>query len=81
LPDAHALPIFTSAAVGGDHGTPAVEAMEGFGVLRACALAGVPVVEVRVISNVIGEADRSLWQVDEALEVLGAAVDALLATR
>jgi futalosine hydrolase len=77
LPASLALPILTSATVGGDHRTPAVEAMEGFGVLRACALAGVPAVEVRVISNEIGEADRSRWQVAEALDALRAGVDAL----
>jgi futalosine hydrolase len=79
LPGSHALPILTSATVGGDHGTPAVEAMEGFGVLRACALAGVPAIEVRVISNEIGEPDRSRWQVAEALEVLRTTVDTLAA--
>ncbi len=78
LPAARAMPILTSATVGGNHGTPAVEAMEGFGVLRACSLAGIPAVEVRVISNEIGESDRSRWRVDEALEVLRGAVDAFL---
>ena len=36
--------------------------MEGFGVLRAAALAGVPAVEVRVVSNAIGEPDRARWR-------------------
>ena len=41
LPEAHVLPIATCGKVGG--GTDFdVEAMEGFGVLRACELAGVP---------------------------------------
>ena len=48
--------------------------MEGFAVLRACALAGVPAVEVRVVSNEIGEPDRDLWRFDEAF----AALDELL---
>ena len=47
-----------------------VEAMEGFGVLRAAALAGVPAVEVRAISNEIGEPDRSRWQIATALDAL-----------
>jgi futalosine hydrolase len=47
--------------------------MEGFGVLRAAALAGVPAIEVRVISNAIEETDRALWRFDEAF----AAVQAL----
>ena len=54
LPEALALPIGTSATVGGTAGTD-VEAMEGFAVLRACALAGVPAVELRVVANEIEE--------------------------
>lgn len=50
LPNAVALPIATTARVGGGQGYP-VEAMEGFGVLRAASAAGVAAVEVRVISN------------------------------
>jgi futalosine hydrolase len=67
------LPIATCARVGG--GTECdVEAMEGFGVLRACALAGVPAVELRVISNDPAEPDRATWRFDEAFAVLGDAV-------
>ena len=50
LPDAHVLPITSCARVGGG-GECDVEAMEGFSVLRAAELAGVPAVEVRTISN------------------------------
>ncbi len=74
LPDAQSVPIQTSAAVGGacDDKSQAVlvEAMEGFGVLRAAERAGVPAVEVRVVSNEHREADRSLWDLAGALEVL-----------
>jgi nucleoside phosphorylase len=76
LPDAHVLPIGTSARVGGTN-TCDVEAMEGFAVLRACALIGVPAVELRVISNSPDESDRSKWLFDEAFELLGAALDRL----
>jgi futalosine hydrolase len=64
LPDAHVLPIGTSARVGG--GSLEVEAMEGFAVLRAAELAGVAAVEARVVSNELGEEDRSLWRFEEA---------------
>jgi nucleoside phosphorylase len=47
-----------------------VEAMEGFGVLRAAALAGVPAVEVRAVSNEVGEEDRARWDVPAALGAL-----------
>lgn len=79
LPDALALPIGTSAAVGGTLTELRVEAMEGFGVLRACSLAGVPAVEVRGISNEITEADRGRWRIGRALEALAEALPAVLA--
>jgi len=72
LPDAAVAAIGTSAAVG--QGTCDVEAMEGFGVLRACALAGVPAVELRVVSNSPDEADRSKWRFDDAFAALADAV-------
>jgi futalosine hydrolase len=76
LPDAVVAPIGTSASVNGAHGCD-VEGMEGFGVLRACAVAGVPALELRVVSNAIGEPDRAKWRFDEAFELLGAALDRL----
>ena len=77
LPDAVAMPIATSARVGGGSGHR-VEAMEGFGVLRAAERAGVPALEVRVISNDPVETDRSLWRIDDALAVLHATVRTLV---
>ena len=79
LPEAQALPIVTSATVGGGGSELAVEAMEGFAVLRACALAGIPAVEVRAISNEVGEQDRQRWDLPGALRVLAAAIPTLRA--
>lgn len=79
LPHADVVTIGTSAAVGRVRAEISVEAMEGFGVLRAAALAGVPAVEVRAISNTVGEADRGRWRVDDALRALGDAIPALVA--
>jgi nucleoside phosphorylase len=79
LPDALALPIGTSAAVGGTDTGLRVEAMEGFGVLRACAQAGVPAVEIRAISNEITESDRARWRIGRAVEALAEALPAVLA--
>jgi futalosine hydrolase len=80
MPGAIALPIATSASV--SHGPPShefrIEGMEGFGVLRACALAGVPALEVRAVSNDLGERDRSRWMIRRALEVLEDAIPRLL---
>ena len=82
LPHALSLPIGMSAAVGGlsssDSHRVRVEGMEGFAVLRACELAGVPAVEVRAISNQLGETDRVRWRLPRALEALTDALPVLL---
>jgi futalosine hydrolase len=68
--------IGTTGRVAG--GTCTVEAMEGFAVLRAAQLAGVPAVEVRAVSNHV-EDDRAAWRLDEALVVLARALPGLIA--
>jgi futalosine hydrolase len=82
-PRALALPIGTTAAVNGPCSALAetlrVEGMEGFAVLRACALAGVPAVEVRAIANEIDERDRARWQIARGIEALRDALPELLA--
>ena len=77
FPQARVLPIGTSARVGGAAGCD-VEAMEGYAVLRAAALAGVAAVEVRVLANAIAEPDRSLWRFAEAKTMLAEALPVLL---
>jgi nucleoside phosphorylase len=77
LPDAHLIPIGTTARVGGGLDCE-VEAMEGFGALRAASLAGVPAVEVRAVSNPVDQTDRSKWNVDAALDALRSALPPLL---
>jgi nucleoside phosphorylase len=77
LPHAHVLEIGTTGRVGGGAGYE-VEAMEGFGVLRAAALAEVPALELRAISNLVAERDRGRWQADVALAALAEAVRSLL---
>lgn len=77
LPGARVEPIGTSARVGGTTGC-AVEAMEGYAVLRAAALAGVPAVEVRVLANAIGEDDRGRWRFADAKVALEHALPKLV---
>ena len=77
FPDAVATTIGTSADVGGSAACD-VEAMEGFAVLRAAALAGVPAIEVRAVSNEVEEGDRALWRFDVALDVVAAALPRLV---
>jgi len=78
LPEARVEPIGTSARLDGSEGC-GVEAMEGYAVLRASALAGVPALEVRAVSNAIREEDRSRWRIDDAKRLIAAAVPRLLA--
>ena len=78
LPEALVLPIATCGKVGGGGAVCDVEAMEGFGVLRAAGLAGVPAVELRAVSNTAGEPDRAKWRIDDALVALADAVPKLV---
>lgn len=79
MPDALVLPIGTSGAVGGVvSGDLRVEAMEGFGVLRACEQAGIPALEIRAISNELAERDRSRWRIGRALDALADALPRVL---
>ncbi len=47
-----------------------IEAMEGFGVAEAAVAQGVPVVEIRAVSNPVGPRDRSAWRIGDALKAL-----------
>ena len=77
FPEALSLPIGTSGRIGGTTDTD-VEAMEGFAVLRAAQLAGVPAIEVRAISNDIEEDDRARWHFDAAFAAITAATPRLV---
>jgi futalosine hydrolase len=59
------------------HPGAAVEGMEGFGVATAAAAFGVPVLELRTISNAVGPRDRASWRIPDALRALTAAFAAL----
>ncbi len=53
------------------------EAMEGYGVAIAAHDRGVPILEIRAISNSVGPRDRAAWRIKEALDVLEAASSVL----
>ncbi len=61
-----------------------VESMEGFAVLRAAAIAGVPALELRGISNEVGDRAKSGWDFGAgsraAVAALNAVLDRLIAT-
>ncbi|MFC9845898.1 futalosine hydrolase [Streptomyces sp. NPDC060223] len=52
------------------HPRALAEAMEGFGVAEAAAAHGVPVLELRAVSNPVGPRDRAAWRIGEALTAL-----------
>lgn len=52
------------------HPDAGAEAMEGFGVAEAAAQHGVPVLEVRALSNAVGPRDRESWRIPAALAAL-----------
>jgi futalosine hydrolase len=54
------------------------EAMEGYGVALAAHDCGVPILELRSISNMVGPRDRAAWRIADALDVLEAACSVLL---
>jgi len=58
------------------HGAVA-EAMEGAGVAHVAALVGVPVLEIRTISNPVGRRDTSTWDIPLALDTLADAARAV----
>ncbi len=47
------------------------ESMEGFALALACLTRGVPFLEVRTVSNQVGERDRARWRIKQALSGLG----------
>lgn len=55
-----------------------VESMEGFAVLRAAEIAGVPAVEVRGISNIVCDRARSRWDFSAGVRGAETILDALL---
>ncbi|MET9255713.1 futalosine hydrolase [Streptomyces sp. NPDC003717] len=52
------------------HPRALAEAMEGFGVAEAAAAQGVPVLELRAVSNPVGPRDRAAWRIPDALAAL-----------
>ncbi|MET8825884.1 futalosine hydrolase [Streptomyces sp. NPDC004610] len=61
-----------AAALRAAHPEALAEAMEGFGVAEAAAAHGVPVLELRAVSNAVGPRDRAAWRVPDALATLTA---------
>ncbi|MFE0579291.1 futalosine hydrolase [Streptomyces sp. NPDC058874] len=59
-----------AAALTARHPLAGAEAMEGFGVAEAAAAYGLPVLEIRAVSNTVGPRDRAAWRIGDALAAL-----------
>ncbi|MGW5045541.1 futalosine hydrolase [Streptomyces griseoluteus] len=59
-----------AAALRERHPGALAEGMEGFGVAEAAAAHGVPVLEIRAVSNPVGPRDRAAWRIGDALAAL-----------
>ncbi|MGB8954414.1 MAG: futalosine hydrolase [Tumebacillaceae bacterium] len=83
----HQGPVLTLSTVTGTAATAsqlaarvpgaAAEGMEGYGVAYAAHESGIPVIEIRTISNPVGPRDRSAWRIKDALDALEAASQVL----
>ncbi|MFH8474657.1 futalosine hydrolase [Streptomyces sp. NPDC018000] len=67
-----------AAALLAAHPRAAAEAMEGFGVAEAAERTGLPVLELRAVSNAIGPRDRDAWRIGDALAALTGAFGKLI---
>jgi futalosine hydrolase len=61
-----------------DRNRAQVESMEGAAVALVCARLGVPLVQLRAVSNYVGDRDRGAWSLDRACASVQDAVRRLL---
>lgn len=57
---------------------PDIESMEGAALHYVCLQENIPFIQIRSISNMVGERDKTKWQMKEAIENLYEALDVLL---
>ena len=50
--------------------SPEIESMEGAAFFYVCLMEGIPFIEIRAISNYVGERDKSKWEIPFALKNL-----------
>lgn len=57
---------------------PQIETMEGAALHYVCLMEDIPFVQLRSISNYVGERDKSKWKIKEALENVAEELDTLI---
>jgi len=59
---------------------PLVESMEGAALHYVCINEGIPFIQLRAVSNLVGERDKQRWKMQKAIENLGIAIDETVQT-
>jgi futalosine hydrolase len=59
---------------------PEVESMEGAALHYVCINEGIPFIQLRAVSNLVGERDKQRWKMQKAIENLGIAIDETVLT-
>ena len=52
------------------NGSPVVESMEGAALHYLCLMEKIPFLQIRAVSNVLGDRDKTRWKIDEAAHSL-----------
>jgi futalosine hydrolase len=84
LPSVHAITVNRITTLAADielfrdrYGA-AVESMEGAALHYVCLLQNIPFIQIRGISNLVGERDKSQWRIPEAMTSVSNAIHNLL---
>lgn len=70
IPEVRGYTVSTAMAAGRDSGREGIESMEGAAVFYVCLMEGVPFIELRAVSNYVGETDRKKWDIELARQNL-----------
>jgi len=57
---------------------PVVESMEGAALHFVCLMEKIPFLQIRAVSNVTGDRDKSRWKIPEAQHILHQTLSSLL---
>ena len=57
---------------------PSIESMEGAAFHYVCLQQGIPFIQLRTISNYVGERNKEKWELRQAIETLGAKIQEVI---
>ena len=59
---------------------PIIESMEGAALHYVCTLMKIPFLQLRAISNMVGERDKTKWEIQKAIDALNHSLVKILPT-